>query len=353
MARASRPESAGKGARKAEYLAGLTQSEELWTASRSVGPEASPLLLFYALAQASRAVCVAGLSGDQWRAPAGHGLECKVTPPAETETLKLSNVRFKPTGDSLLSRVALVVGSPVLQSNCNLEELIASLDTPMLFSGDVLKSPKPLHVSDTWNGAVQGWDDPPQPSLIVGPVPGNFTETREIVPASESNLEYTRIASPAVWEVGQWLRKYPTLARLGDPYEVDVGSSLRTVGSENSEYDAVLRWKHVDAAGGDNQFSWTERFIDRVDSFSGPRNQFMSGVVYPTVGGNSHAMHPLITWWLILYGTSVLARYHPRVWVRLLNLDESVLSVPMRHLLEVGYVETRNLVAEILLAQQA
>lgn len=344
---------AREGARKAEYLAGLTQSEELWTASRSVGPEASPILLFYALAQASRAVCVAGLPGDQWKAPASHGVECKVLPPAEAGTLDLGDVRVEPTGDSLLFRVARVVDSPVLQSSCSLAELIASLDNPMLFSEGVLKSPKPLRIYDAWRGSVQRWDDPPQPSLKVGPVPVHFAETREIVPASETNLEYNRIVSPAVGEVGQWLAEYPTLAGLGDPHEVHIGPSLRTMGSEISEYDAVIHWEDWNAAAGDNQFSWTERFIDRVDSFSGPGNQSMSGVVYPAVGGNSRAMHPLITWWLILYGTSVLARYHPRAWVRLLNLDESVLSVPMRHLLEVGYVETRNLVAEVLLAQYA
>jgi hypothetical protein len=34
-----------------------------------------------------------------------------------------------------------------------------------------------------------------------------------------------------------------------------------------------------------------------------------------------------MTWWLILYGLSMFARYHPRQWVKALDVDSSDVAV--------------------------
>lgn len=349
LLRANRPRRATGGTRKAEYLAGLTQAEQLWSAAQTVGPEASPILLFYGLAQASRAICVAGLDRDRWKAPARHGLECKVTTPAEGSTLELDKIWLVPTGDSLLARTAEVLGSPVLQRACTLAEVIATRETKLLFSDEQLQSRRPLNVHANWD--PDQWDGPPNPSLTIGPVPDLFTQNRETVPASPTNLEYRRIVPPDVTEVEQWLMAYPTLAKLGRPSSISIGASLRTLGQATTEIDAWVEWENARAEDDDDQFSWTRRFIDNVDDGAGWRAQSMSGVTYPAVGGNSAAMHPLIAWWLILFGASILARYYPRAWARTLNLDESKLSVPLRHLLEAAHAEIRELVARSLVEE--
>src|SRR5579862_340119 len=72
--RASPPSlAADPGARRRVFGAALGQWDALLGASAVVAPAASPILLFYALSQASRAVCAAHISGQPWRAR-GHGL---------------------------------------------------------------------------------------------------------------------------------------------------------------------------------------------------------------------------------------------------------------------------------------
>ena len=71
--RADRPRFAARGARARTFGAGLEQAEQLWLASQNVGAIASPLLLFYGLTQAGRAICAAGIRGAAWRAPSSMG----------------------------------------------------------------------------------------------------------------------------------------------------------------------------------------------------------------------------------------------------------------------------------------
>jgi len=59
---------AQKGARRRVFGAALGQWDALLGASGAVVPAASPILLFYALSQAGRAVCAAYISGQPWRA---------------------------------------------------------------------------------------------------------------------------------------------------------------------------------------------------------------------------------------------------------------------------------------------
>ena len=72
--RASPPALAeASGARRRVFGAALGQWDALLGASASVAPAASPILLFYALSQAGRAVCAAHTSGQPWQSR-GHGL---------------------------------------------------------------------------------------------------------------------------------------------------------------------------------------------------------------------------------------------------------------------------------------
>ena len=71
--RASPPEPTYRGARRRVFGAALGQWDVLLGASEGVPASASPILLFYALAQAGRAVCAARISGQHWRS-SGHGL---------------------------------------------------------------------------------------------------------------------------------------------------------------------------------------------------------------------------------------------------------------------------------------
>ncbi|MFI2270486.1 YaaC family protein [Micromonospora aurantiaca (nom. illeg.)] len=54
----------------------------------------------------------------------------------------------------------------------------------------------------------------------------------------------------------------------------------------------------------------------------------------PVVGENKQPMHPLMTWWAVLYTLSTLARYRPAEWATYINVDRSPHAVPIERLLE-------------------
>ena len=57
---------------------------------------------------------------------------------------------------------------------------------------------------------------------------------------------------------------------------------------------------------------------------------------------------PLMTWWLLLYSFSMLARYEPRRWTKLLDLDTSKVAVLLRFALEEAFDAVPQLVLEAL-----
>jgi len=93
--RADRPRLAARGARAKTFGAGLEQAERLWLASQNVGAIASPLLLFYGLTQAGRALCAAGIPDTAWEGAQQHGLHFQLTVPAYGSPLDLTTVRVR------------------------------------------------------------------------------------------------------------------------------------------------------------------------------------------------------------------------------------------------------------------
>src|SRR4051794_15647421 len=62
--------------RRRVFGAALEQFEELWKAAGAVGPSVSPIPLYYALSQGSRAVAAVHVPSGDWQA-SGHGLSVK------------------------------------------------------------------------------------------------------------------------------------------------------------------------------------------------------------------------------------------------------------------------------------
>ncbi len=65
--RSSRPGKASTGARAKTYTTALGQAQQMFRAAEAVGPKTSPLLVFYGLSQAGRAIAAAavGLKGEE------------------------------------------------------------------------------------------------------------------------------------------------------------------------------------------------------------------------------------------------------------------------------------------------
>ena len=60
-------------------------------------------------------------------------------------------------------------------------------------------------------------------------------------------------------------------------------------------------------------------------------------------------LSPLMLWWALLFGLSMLARYHPDEWVTALEVNTSRLSVPLDDALEIAQSAVPHLVLEALL----
>jgi hypothetical protein len=56
-----------------------------------------------------------------------------------------------------------------------------------------------------------------------------------------------------------------------------------------------------------------------------------------------------MTWWSLLYGLSMLARYEPDTWTQALDIDQSPLAMPLEALLEVALTSVPHHVLKALL----
>jgi hypothetical protein len=54
----------------------------------------------------------------------------------------------------------------------------------------------------------------------------------------------------------------------------------------------------------------------------------------PPVGEASDQLSPLLLWWVLLFGLSLLTRYEPAAWRAALDFDHSLLADPLAELLD-------------------
>ncbi len=68
----------------------------------------------------------------------------------------------------------------------------------------------------------------------------------------------------------------------------------------------------------------------------------------PAIIGESPPPSPLVTWWVLLFALSMLARYHPVTWVQALNVDSSPVAVVLERAMRKAIDALPQLVAEAL-----
>lgn len=59
-------------------------------------------------------------------------------------------------------------------------------------------------------------------------------------------------------------------------------------------------------------------------------------------------LHLLMAWWAVLYALSMLARYEPATWVKLISVDDSQHTVPIERLLERAITHLPVLIADTI-----
>jgi hypothetical protein len=73
----------------------------------------------------------------------------------------------------------------------------------------------------------------------------------------------------------------------------------------------------------------------------------------PTLPEQNSVLNPLMTWWILLFGLSVFARYEPELWMEALDVNQSPLAVPLESVLQRALVAVPALLHEELLIKIA
>lgn len=117
--RADPPGRAGNGRRGKTFGASLEQFEQLLGAARNAPPASAPILLFYALTQAGRAI-LAAHAPQAWEVH-GHGLSVR------TERNRIGDTAITPAGDGLFQAVGAATDSGTLAGRTTLAQIWGSI----------------------------------------------------------------------------------------------------------------------------------------------------------------------------------------------------------------------------------
>jgi hypothetical protein len=283
------PGRAGRGDRKRVFGSALEQAEQLFTAAGGAGYASRPILLFYGLSQAGRAIAAASTAADNNSYKlSGHGikaLDLDQRPPLPALTVK-------DDGAGSFTHLAQLLGSVSLPQGASLGQLWAAipglLATP-LDTGSRQYLP-PLRLQLEGEKDRFGIHSERSDWIIFLPErPGGYGRTRK--------------------EIQAFPRSYPAFAGNG-PLEEE-------------------KWFISGVDYGDNTVSFRpggapgQPYRDDEDRWA-----------FPSFDDSGKALHPLLIWWALLFALSMLARYEPASWTSSLDVDVSPNAVPLEAVLD-------------------
>jgi hypothetical protein len=331
---ALRAEPTGKAAsdrdRKRTFRSAPRQAEELAEAADIVSYAAKPILLFYALSQASQALGAAK-TPHPWTLHS-HGLECRS---AGADILRATVEPYEGT-QTVFQAVTAAVDSPALVGKAQLGALWAA--NPDVISvpirPDLGQWPAALSY-DLGTRRVRGGNGGPSDP--------------ERVPTTTGGIVFTAVRIPGDTgeQVAQVLDAYPTLtgatALTPDPPNADryAGPAEPIVRSPTGP-DGHLGV--VVAKDAPRQMSLAEYWqlqdslysVVEIDQrLPVPPYPNLIGYALPAVAGGPSPL-PLVLWWALLLGLSSLARYESAAWAAAIDLDASPLAADLRTVLDIA-----------------
>ncbi|MGW6722861.1 YaaC family protein [Streptomyces sp. NPDC054995] len=298
--------------RRAVFVAALEQAQQFTEAAESAGPATRPVQIFYALSQFGRAIAAAsGLLGpDGWRLK-GHGIGTRNLDASSS----LASVEVVPNTKGSFPAVARAIGAEPLEAQ------------------------KPLTLGELW---------PLVPEAQTEPLHG------------ASGLPAMHFAPSGLIHRGDelWCR----LSLYPVPREVRVRSELdlKAVDAFLARYPSLKGWSHTPDAPnsvlwhnrGNGSMEELEVFLPStltipVDSNAGRFEALKRSTLYrgpsdayafPALGSMAGPVHPLLAWWAVLFGLSMLARYEPASWAGIIDIDSSSAANAVEHLLDQAIV---------------
>ncbi|WP_428837412.1 YaaC family protein [Streptomyces olivaceus] len=317
--RASRPGRASGGARAKTYSTALEQAQQMLRAAEAVGPQTRPLLVFYGLSQAGRAIAAAavGLRGEDWNLLA-HGIH--VT--GYHKDFADIEIRTDPAGSSgSFVRLSELLESPVWGGTpaVRLEDVWDALPVNLQYPLSTRDRLTPLYAA-----SEIGSEDHPLLTVEIGDIPDHVVDagTRQALdgylaayPGTAGRDSFV-FRTAAGEEVPRYERHLPNAGWLSVHWEMPAES--------RSAQDRL------------------ERLRAMTRGYAGHRYFF------PAPAGLSRELHSLMAWWVLLYALSMLARYQPAQWANHINVDSSRHAVPIEKVLEQAMHHLPTLIADTI-----
>jgi hypothetical protein len=290
----------GSTARCDSISAGLAQFEEQMKAAAAVSTVTRPINLFYALEQAGLAIAAVHAKDEYWFS--SHGLKV-VDLNADLCDMKV-RVDAKQTRGAY-EIVSNAVGSEIIESEVSVGALWASLPdltfTPLPGNYPEVASVLPNMPPIPWKGKNVG---------ISYNSPFTLTSANIYL-----DLRHTPGEATDAWLKGV-LEPYPGVGDCTLYRAEPEGHSAVSEGK--SKLEVKVAWPYP---GTNLTRDETREFFD---AFAPAYRYEMNRYLRPSVEGNGKKPpSPLMTWWLLLYTLSMISRYRPGQWTKLLDLDKS------------------------------
>jgi hypothetical protein len=286
------------------FRSALEQAEQLFIAADSTSLATRPLLAFYGLSQASRAILAAHQHGEQWN-PHGHGITAGNTGGV------LADVTSRDKGFGVFQALAGVMESATLPDAVTLGRLVAAVPA--------FVAPAPFSDSDD-----------PVPLVIVPERynSGALLSMTSVATGWLSGLPSSLLeANDPLGAVTERLTQYPTLRgwRIAGespnfPKQLD-GDCL----------SVKLIWDLAESTGSDEvrAEALTRNAIQ-------PFRPAGAHIVPTSTDGTGRVLAPLVHWWSILHVLSTVVRYEPAAWRKHTDVDRSVDAVGLDMLVQVA-----------------
>lgn len=303
-------------ARQQTFAAAMGQFEEQFTAAKMVTEATRPLNLYYGLAQAGMAIAAAH-ADDPWSF-SRHGLHLT------NWGGELADMILAPEGDGGFQKVATATGSQLLPGPVSLGALWASL--PELSSA----------------GPLPGSDTPPPIALLDNQTPGNVPRATLFPSGDLLSRDLEPGSGPWRQRFAEIMKAYPGTGNIAIPATED---AISPPGPDALNWSIDVAWLDAQTTRELSAAELKEFFDKITPEYRYQRDRFLR----PAVDADDTAPpSPLMTWWLLLYSFSILARYRPREWTKLLDLDKTKTAVLLQYALAQALTVVPHLVLEAL-----
>ncbi len=312
--RANPPVPRGRSAaRAATFLSALGQAEQQFHAAAGIGYQSRALNLYYGLSQAGRALAAVApeLGNGDWQLD-GHGL-----------TVPNRNQFSGGDVGALRLRTDGVAGG---RTSFQRLSTVLNSDVPESFAlGDVW----PL-VYETANAPIgSALTVPMIVTIHSGLLPNGGAGA---VNASVELPEAVRGERPDRPGLHEFLEWYPGLR--GWEQNLPTGQAL---GWPVNQSNLNLRW---DTTG--QHLAGPAALAARLTRYRGLTFAF------PVLSGSRGTFHPLMVWFSVLYGLSMLTRYMPDQWTRLVDVDQCAQATAIEFVLDTALDAVPDLLDEAI-----